>query len=81
MSACPHDNLVPEPCDQTLGVACNDCNLVLGVCWMDHHVSESIWNRAVANVQARGVEEFADCKPCAESREDVCFLCGWRFTP
>lgn len=68
---CPHKNVVSEVCDQTLGVACNDCNTVLGCCWMDMHVSEQLWNRVcISNL---------DCVPCKKDREDVCFLCNMPF--
>lgn len=68
-STCPHENVVPEAVDQTLGVACNDCNVLLGACWMDGHVSEALWNKACANRPDEGT-------PCEQSRTFICFLCG-----
>lgn len=65
---CSHKNSVPEVMDQTLGVACNDCNLVLGYCWGKKHVSESVYNRACMN--------DLDFIPCAKSRDNFCAVCG-----
>jgi hypothetical protein len=76
-NTCPHANVVPEVCDQTLGVACNDCNTLLGVCWMDDHVSEKLWNRACKNADP---VEWGDVKPCEQDRDDFCFLCGEQFS-
>lgn len=72
---CEHVNVVPEVCDQTLGVACNDCNTILGACWSDKHVSEKLWNRACKNVPDEGY------KPCVQDRDDVCFMCGDSTVP
>lgn len=70
---CPHVNVVAVVVDQTLGVACNDCNSILAYCWRDEHCSEALWNRAAAL-------DPENCKPCTQDRADVCFLCGVQFT-
>ncbi len=65
---CAAHELKIEVCDQTLGLACTECNDIVRVCWGDEHIPESMWNRACEN--------DADGVPCAESRVDVCALCG-----
>ncbi len=84
---CPHVRVVPEVFDQTLGVACDDCNLALGYCWMDNHCSEAWWNKAVAYVKSLPAaspdedrDDWHDAIPCEQSRADVCFLCGGSMT-
>jgi len=68
MSDCLHTRVVPEVCDQTLGVGCLDCGKLLGVCWAEKHFSEALWNRACENDK--------DANPCDENRDDHCGLCG-----
>lgn len=68
---CLHINADAEVVDQTLGVTCPDCEYQ-AACWMDEHVPESIWNKACKNTEG--------CKPCEQNRDDVCFLCGTKFT-
>jgi hypothetical protein len=64
---CPHEHLKPEVVDQTLGVACLDCDELLYYCWGSEHVPESIWNRAC--------ESGRSCRPCEQSRDDRCAIC------
>lgn len=64
----PHDRVKPEVCDQTLGVACLDCNELLAWCWSDKHLPESLWNRACQN--------DPEAVPCEQSRDGVCAICG-----
>jgi len=64
--------MVGDVVDQTLGAHCPDCDFS-GECWSDRHLSEAHWNLACKNDQ--------DCKPCEQSRDDVCFLCGSTFDP
>jgi hypothetical protein len=68
---CNHERVVSHVCDQTLGVLCLDCNTILGCCWMDEHLPESLWNRVCIYDR--------DAKPCEQSRDDHCFLCGEKF--
>lgn len=65
---CKHYRVTSEPCDQTLGVVCMDCNTLLTVCWMDDHIPESLWNRACENDK--------DSILCVQNRDDVCAICG-----
>lgn len=65
---CHHNRLKPEVVDQTLGVACLDCNDLLYWCWMDHHVPESAWNRACASDKS--------ARSCEQNRDDHCAICG-----
>jgi hypothetical protein len=67
MSDCIHARVAPEPCDQTLGVLCLDCDTIVAVCWMDEHIPESLWNRACENDTGGN--------PCEQSRDDVCAIC------
>jgi hypothetical protein len=67
MDGCPHTNVTPEVCDQTLGVSCSDCSELLHICWMDDHIPESLWNRAASSLP--------DAIPCEESRDNVCAIC------
>jgi hypothetical protein len=68
---CDHVHVVECVCDQTLGVACVDCNTLLAWCWSEDHVPESLWNRAVkADINA---------KVCEHNRDDVCAICGSTF--
>ena len=69
---CPHKNIVAEACDQTLGVACNDCNLLLAVCWQDQHIPETLWNRVC--------DADPDCARCEQNRENFCALCEEEIT-
>ncbi len=68
MSECPHTNVIPEPCDQTLSVSCLDCGTFLAACWGEKHVPESLWNRACVNLPGS--------VPCDQNRDDVCAICG-----
>jgi len=65
---CPHEHLAFEVCDQTGGVACTDCQTLLAYCWADDHIPESLWNRLAA--------QDPEAKPCEQSRDDVCGICG-----
>lgn len=65
--SCEHKNVIPEVCDQTLGVACLDCKELLAWCWADRHIPESLWNRSCAN--DRGAH------PCEQNRNDHCAIC------
>lgn len=65
--SCQHEHLAIEGCDQTIGVACTDCLVLLAWCWMDHHVPESLWNRLC--------EQDSSAIRCEQSRDDVCALC------
>lgn len=64
---CAHKRLRSEVLDQTLGVVCTDCNLVLGYCWAGKHLPEELWNRACQN--------DLEATPTAQSRPDVCAIC------
>lgn len=64
---CAHKRLRSEVLDQTLGVICTDCNLVLGYCWAGTHLPEELWNRACQN--------DLEATPTAQSRPDVCAIC------
>ena len=64
--SCAHDRLKPQVFDQTLGVACPDCDLCEW-CWAERHCSEALWNLACKN--------DPDANPCDQSRHDVCSLC------
>lgn len=64
---CAHE-YIPDAMDQTLGVSCRKCGLIVGYCWRDQHLAESVWNLACKNDPA-GV-------PCEQDRNDHCFLCG-----
>jgi hypothetical protein len=67
---CPHEHLGVFVLDQTLGVTCADCGECLAHCWMDRHVSESLWNRAAAQ------DPTSSLRPCEQDRDDVCGVCG-----
>jgi hypothetical protein len=67
VSDCAHERMTPEVFDQTLGVSCPDCHLEAW-CWAEKHVSEALWNLACKNDR--------DAKPCEQSRDDVCAMCG-----
>ncbi len=75
---CLHTRARPYVADQTLGAECLDCS-VSHVCWMDDHVPEALWNKALAYVQTRpaapGEDDWRDGIPCPDSREDVCAIC------
>jgi len=64
---CEHVNIVAEPCDQTIGVACTDCNTLLAYCWGDVHIPESLWNR-LATIDP-------ETRRCDENRDDFCAVC------
>lgn len=68
---CKHEHVRPDVFDQALGVTCTDCNTGLAWCWGDTHCSEELWNRACPNEP--------EAKPCAQSRPDVCAICGERM--
>ena len=68
MNDCSHVRVKPEPCDQTLGVLCLDCDTLIAVCWSDEHIPESLWNRACLS--------DSGANPCEQSRDDHCALCG-----
>ncbi len=68
---CKHESVVAEPCDQTMGVACDDCNEWLAYCWKENHVPESLWNRVAAL--------DPDCEPCEQNRDNVCAFCETEF--
>lgn len=68
MSECSHKEVIPEVCDQTLGVDCMDCGANLAVCWRDEHVPEDLWNRSCKNAD--------DAVPCEQDRPDYCAICG-----
>ena len=70
-STCEHPRVAPEGMDQTLGVICLDCDMVLAYCWMDEHIPESLWNRACLSDDS--------AVPRKLSRENVCSLCGHRI--
>lgn len=63
---CPHDRIRIEAMDQTLGLVCLGCDLVV-YCWMDEHVPERLWNRAC--------EDDPGGNPCKQDRDNVCALC------
>ena len=65
---CLHQRLAVEPCDQTVGVLCHDCNTLLAYCWMDEHIPESLWNRLAAQVPT--------LRACEQNRDDVCGICS-----
>lgn len=70
MSApCEHRNVVPRVLDQTAGVECLDCGVVLAYCWKNHHVPRELWNRACDN-QASG-DGWLKCDPIP----NACALC------
>lgn len=71
LAVCGHLRLKPEVVDQTLGVLCQDCGELLGVCWQEEHVSEELWNRAC---RSDGM-----AIPCNENRSHVCALCASVF--
>jgi hypothetical protein len=62
--------IIPEICDQTLGVVCLDCNILVAVCWDGDHIPESLWNRVCARYVPAG-----DLVPCLQNRDDVCAIC------
>ena len=81
---CSHLRVMPEVCDQTLGVYCADCDESLGVCWMNGHFSESVWNRACAYAKSLPVtgdplKDWHEAVPCEQDRDDVCGLCGEQY--
>jgi hypothetical protein len=41
-ATCKHGRVAPDAMDQTIGVYCLDCDLVLAYCWMDNHIPESL---------------------------------------
>jgi hypothetical protein len=66
--SCEHKLLAPEVVDQTLGVKCLDCDVLVAVCWDDdQHIPETLWNRACAN-DPNFIRTEHD-------RPDVCALC------
>jgi len=69
MVKCAHDHVRPEICDQTLGVVCTDCNVLVAFCWSDDHIPESLWNRVCTQRPDEG-------NPCEQNRDDHCALCG-----
>lgn len=68
MTDCRHARVTPEVCDQTIGVACLECGELLAWCWSEHHIPESLWNRACVNDD--------EAVPCDQNRDDHCALCG-----
>lgn len=67
--SCPHDALRLVVLDSAAGVGCGRCGGVLAACAEDgEHVPEDLWNRLAA--------VDSSCKPCTESRPDVCAFCG-----
>ena len=66
-SGCVHARLRIEACDQTLGLACEDCGDPVAHCWMDEHIPERLWNRACTN--------DPDGNRCEQDRDDICALC------
>ncbi len=68
---CKHERMKPDVFDQTLGVACPDCNL-MAWCWAENHCSEALWNLACKN--------DPDFSPTEQSREDYCSLCDERIS-
>lgn len=72
VAQCPHERVVPEICDQTLGVSCLDCRSLVAVCWADTHIPESLWNRACVGQNS--------AHPCDQNRDDYCALCGVQCT-
>lgn len=64
---CSHINLTTTICDQTLGISCIDCNQLLAWCWNEHHIPESMWNRACQNDPEAVSRET--------NRDDYCALC------
>ena len=68
---CKHESVKPTVVDQTLGVMCLRCDMLLAWCWMERHMSERLWNKACEN--------DAGAKRCENDREDVCALCGDKF--
>lgn len=67
MGDCAHSSVMPQVCDQTLGVYCLECQSVVAWCWSDEHVPEPLWNRACLN--------DPEAVPCDESRDDHCAIC------
>lgn len=65
---CQHTRVVSEVCDQTLGVVCLECCVLLTYCWMSDHIPESLWNRAC--------ESDNEAVPCEQNRDDHCAICG-----
>ena len=74
---CEHQHVKPETVDQTLGVACTDCHRLLAWCWADHHVPESLWNRACKWEAPTGTA--AGAVPCEQDRDDFCAVCDERI--
>lgn len=68
---CEHKIILPEVVDQTLGVACLECNTLLAHCWGDEHIPESLWNRSCETQMMPG-NDFIKCE---ESRDNFCALC------
>ena len=72
-SPCPHEHLEFLVLDQTGGVGCKDCMLILAHCWMDNHIPESLWNRLAAQDPEANASE--------QSRDDVCAICEEPILP
>lgn len=68
---CTHKRLTSAALDQTMGVVCLDCGLILAYCWDTDHVPEALWNQAAQNDPNR--------TPCELSRENVCAICQEPF--
>lgn len=80
MMSCMHLQLEPGVYDQTLGVRCFDCGLLLAYCWMDNHVAEDVWNQACRQTRERGDADAEDWKPCADVRQvRHCAICEETF--
>ena len=67
---CPHARIAIELIDQAVGVYCVDCTASVAACWMDRHISESLWNRA-CEIDPQGNGPI----PCDQNRDDVCAIC------